>query len=39
MKTAPVNHSAGPGVVASEFLVICIGSSPGVSLLSSGPTP
>jgi hypothetical protein len=23
MKTAPVNQSAGPGVVAREFLVIC----------------
>jgi hypothetical protein len=24
MYTAPVNHSRGPALVASEFLVICI---------------
>jgi hypothetical protein len=24
MKTSPVNHALGPGVVSTEFLVICM---------------
>jgi hypothetical protein len=27
IKTTPVNHSPGPGVVSTEFLVICMSSS------------
>jgi uncharacterized protein YraI len=37
MNTVPVNQSAGPGVLSSEFLVICIGA-PLLLLATSGCT-